>query len=792
MDVLEEALERANQGRATVVGIVAEPGVGKSRLCHEFAERCRAQGIEVYEAQAQAHGQAIPFMPILQMMRAYFGIEDVDSDRQAREKIAGRLLLLDESFADDLPLVFDFLAVPDPDRPAPQMGPEARQRALRRVIRRLYQVPGRQNVVVNVIEDLHWMDEGSSDFLAEMVGAVDQTRTVAVLNFRPEFEAEWTGSPIYRQVALVPLGPDDTRELFSDLAGDDPSLDGLAELIHERTGGNPFFIEEVVRELVETGSLEGERGAYRLAKPVEDAGVPPTVQAILAARIDRLQPLSKELLQAASVIGKEVSEAALRHVAGLDEHEIAEPLKELIDAGFLFEAELYPERVLAFAHPLTREVAYGSQLGERRAAAHAAAARAMIELDQDRHDELAALIAQHLELGGETLEAARWSARAAHWAGHSHPRDALRLWAKVAELADQLPESEETAALAVSSRVLQLDFSWRLGMDPELSRKLHDEAHERAAKMGDLRSLTMLKLLETARPGISHYAEPWMQGADEGVEIGDRSGDDALRVAIRCVASYAHLCSGDLEGFGRLLDEALEIAGDDQSLGKGVILGCPVAWAKMGKGMVLRESGRLDEAEAMFDAALRIAAEHGDPETESWTRGSMVMVHLYRGAIDEAMALAQRNFELTDRLGDVFSRTWAFVYLALARIQSGDFESGLAAIERGDRLFREAMRAGGEAEAWRGTIRAEALLGLGRLGEALDQAEEAASIARDRGMRWSLPRALRVLGEARIAAHAPGAEEALDEAEAVVNEVGIAIELEPIERARRALQARTV
>ena len=322
MEVLEEALERAKEGRGAVIGVVADPGVGKSRLCHEFAERCRARGIEVYEAQAQAHGEAIPFLPVLQMLRGYFGIEDRDSERVAREKIAGRLLLLDPDFADDLPLVFDFLAVPDPERPAPQVSAEARERLLRGVIRRLYRVPGRTEVVVNVIEDLHWMDEGSEAFLAEMVGAVEGTATLAVVNFRPEYEAEWADSPVYRRIALMPLGPESTRELLADLAGGDPSIDGLADLIHERTGGNPFFIEEVVRELVEAGNLEGERGAYRLTKPVEDTGVPATVQAILAARIDRLAA-AKALLQAAAVIGKEVPEPALRIVSGLDDEALA-------------------------------------------------------------------------------------------------------------------------------------------------------------------------------------------------------------------------------------------------------------------------------------------------------------------------------------------------------------------------------------------------------------------------------------------------------------------------------------
>jgi adenylate cyclase len=788
MKMLDDALEQAKQGRGGVIGIVAEPGVGKSRLCQEFADQCRGQGIDVYETQAQAHGTAIPFLPVLQMLRGYFGIEDRDSERVAREKIAGRLLLLDPEFSDDLPLVFDFLGVPDPERPAPQVSAEARQRLLRGVIRRLYRVPGRANAVVNVIEDLHWMDEGSQQIVAEVVSAVEGTATLVLVNFRPEYQAEWADSPIYRRLPLLPLGPESTEELFADLAGDDPSLDGLAELVHERTGGNPFFIEEVVRELVEAGYLVGERRAYRLTKPVGDTGVPATVQAILAARIDRLET-AKALLQAASVIGKEVPEPALRMVAGVDEEALADGLRELIGAGFLYEAEIYPERILAFSHPLTQEVAYGSQLGEQRAKAHAATARALIELNPERHDELAALIAQHLERGGENLDAARWYARAAHWAGYAHPRDALRLWAKVSHLAAGLPESEETSVLGVFSRLLQLDYAWRLGMEKGRVDTLLEEAREIATRLGDLRSLTLLKMMESVRPGLEQDATTWTDEANEAVALADRSGDDALRVAVRTAGSYSYICAGRWDEVDSMLDEALEIAGDDHAAGAGVIIGCPVAWALMAKGVLRRDRGEFDQAAELCERALRIAAEHGDPETEGWTRGAQIAIHYYRGEIDEAVALAQRNYELTERLGDVFSRTWALVYLGIARIYAEDFQGALDALERAERLYRDAMGRGGEAEAWRTAFRAEALLGLGRTAEALATAERAASIARERGMKWSFPRAARTLARARAAAGKPGVEEAFEDAAESAREVGLMVELEGIEEDRRGVAA---
>jgi class 3 adenylate cyclase len=788
MKLLEEALEQTKQGRGGVIGLVAEPGIGKSRLCQEFADRCRAEGIDVYETQAQAHGTAIPFLPILQMMRAYFGIEDRDSERVSREKIAGRLLLLDPDFTDDLPLVFDFLGVPDPERPAPQVSAEARQRLLRGVVRRLYRVPGRTVVTVSVMEDLHWMDEGSGQLVAEAVSAVEGTPNLLLVNFRPEYQPEWAGSAIYRRLPLVPLGPDSTKELLADLAGDDPSLDGLAELVHERTGGNPFFIEEVVRELVEAGYLVGERGGYRLTRPVDDTGVPATVQAILAARIDRLET-AKALLQAASVIGKEVPEAALKMVAGVDDAALAEGLKELISAGFLYEAEIYPERILAFSHPLTQEVAYGSQLGEQRAKAHAAAAQALIELNPERHEELAPLIAQHLEEGHQTLEAARWYARAAHRAGYGHPQDAMRFWEKVSGLADQLPEDDETAALGVFSRLLRLDYAWRIGMDKDQVDALMAETEERATKMGDLRSLSLLRMLSRARPGLEQKGSEWMAAADEAIDLADRSGDRDLRVAIRTAGSYAYLASGDYEGCNRLLDEALELADDDQDAGAGIVIGNPYAFALHFKGVVLREQGELDEADELFDAALRIAGEHGDPETESWTRGQKAILADYRGEPD-ALAQAERNFELTDRLGDVFSRTWALVYVSFVRLDLGDAAGALEAIEHAESIYREAMGGGGEAEAWRAALHAQALTRLGRIDEGLERAEYAARIAHEREMRWSQPRTLRALAEARAAAgQAEGANEAFDEAAEVARQVGSMMELDEIEKARETVSA---
>jgi class 3 adenylate cyclase len=320
---LEAALARTIDGHGQVIGVVAEPGVGKSRLGWEFVQRCRARGISVHDAHCVAHGKTIPYLPVLELMRKIHGVTEQDRPQTAREKIAGRLLLLDEGLRDSLPLVFDFLGVPDPERPLPRMDPEARQRQLFAVVRRAVQARSHRETAVTVIEDLHWIDGASEGFVETLVEAVAGTRTLLLVNFRPEYHAGWMQRSYYQQLPLLPLGDEAIEELLRELLGSGDALTGLIALIRERTGGNPFFVEEMVQSLAESGVLAGKRGAYWLAQPVEALALPTTVQAILAARIDRLGEREKTVLQTGAVVGKEFPETILRRVVYLEDADLA-------------------------------------------------------------------------------------------------------------------------------------------------------------------------------------------------------------------------------------------------------------------------------------------------------------------------------------------------------------------------------------------------------------------------------------------------------------------------------------
>ena len=414
MQILETVLARARGGHGQVVGVVGEPGLGKSRLCFEFIEHCKAWGLPVYEAHCPAHGKNIPFLPILELFRNYYDIKADDTAAQARKKIAGTLTLLDPALQDTLPTLFEFMGVGDPNHPAPAIDADARQRQLISLLHRIYRIHAQQaQPTVVLIDDLHWIDPGSDVFVAQLVAATEGSRSLLLLNFRPEYAAAWMRSAHYQQLPLVPLSAEELRDLVGGLLGNHESVQQLAGCIVEWTGGNPFYTEEVIQSLIEMGDLAGVPGAYRLARPVDKLEAPPNVRAVLAARIDRLPDGAKQLLQMAAVIGKGFSANLLAAIDGLTETVRDAALERLKSAGFLFEQSLYPVVEYAFKHPLTHEVAYDTLLKNRRENVHRAVAEAIAARDADKLDERAALLAYHWEHTDQFAQAAQWHRRAA-------------------------------------------------------------------------------------------------------------------------------------------------------------------------------------------------------------------------------------------------------------------------------------------------------------------------------------------------------------------------------------------
>ena len=797
MATLEAALTRAIQGHGQVVGVVAEPGTGKSRLCFEFVERCRARGLVINEAHAVAHGKSIPLLPVLELLRGIFDIGEQDADRTAREKIAGRLLLLARDFEEVLPFLFDFLGITDPERLPPRTDPDERQRRLFGMLRRLVHVRSQREPVVMLIEDLHWIDAASEVFVERLVDSVAGTRTLLLVTFRPEYHARWMQKSYYQQLPLLPLGPEAITELLGDLLGSDASTAHLKQLIQERTGGNPFFIEEVVRTLFDRGVLV--RAAGRDATPgvtvtraIDEIQIPTTVQAVLAARIDHLPEREKQVLQTAAVIGKAFAEPVLKQVAELPEPELAAALRELVAAEFLDERALYPEAEYAFRHPLTQEMAYRSQLGERRVRVHAAVARVIAALYAGKLDERAALLAHHWEGAGDMLEAARWSRRAAEWVGLSNFPESFRHWQKVRALVEELPESAETRELGATARAQMFALGIRLGMSDEEPAALLAELKFLAEESRDQRLLATVLAAPAVAGAISGQPEEAIEPLWEATRLAEQTDDAGLKLALRAVLVLAHFLSGHLREGLALTEEAL--AAPPEGLGQGTdIFGFnPLIMLFMLRAHFFREMGRPRQAVQELDRTTALAQEHGQLETLVQAHLAYVDVAQLTGDIRPAMGHARRAVEAAEALGSPFSLAQAYGALGMAHRLNGEWEAAAAADEQALAISRE-RRTRVTDEAFRVMGLAEAYLHLGKHRLARERAEEAVALAHR--YRARVAECLANLTLARVLLGTEGVQgasaidDALARALALVEETG-ATSLEPFIRVERAALTR--
>jgi hypothetical protein len=484
MDLLRGALDRAGAGRGQMVAAVGEPGVGKSRLVYELVHSHRSHGWLVLEAGSVSYGKATPYLPATDLLKAYFRIEPQDDERRIREKVAGKVLTLDEALRPYLPAYHTLLTVQVDDPSWGNLEPPQRKQQTLAAVKHLLLRESQVQPLLLVFEDLHWIDPETQSLLDSLVESVPSARVLLLVNYRPEYQHSWNSKTYYGQVRLDALGPESAEELLSALLGTDPGLADLKGLLIRRTEGNPFFLEESVRTLVETGALTGERGAYRATRPGDLAQVPATVQAMLAARIDRLPPEEKRLLQSAAVIGKDVPYPLLEAIADEGDRGMRAQLAHLQASEFLYEASLFPQLEYTFKHALTHEVAYGTLLQDRRRALHTRILEAMERLYAGR-------LADHVErLAHHAVRAEAWASAieylreaSAKAAGRSAHLEAVRLIEEALEVQGRLDPEDSPKRCD-----LLLDLGEALGPAGEPERvfqEVAEEAFTLAEALGD-------------------------------------------------------------------------------------------------------------------------------------------------------------------------------------------------------------------------------------------------------------------------------------------------------------------
>src|SRR3990170_3693965 len=512
LDQLKETLELAKQGHGQVVGVVGDPGVGKSRLFLEFKGLDRAAGCLALEAFSVSFGKATAYLPLIDLLRGYFRIGDDDDPDHVREKVIGRLLALDERLRDTVPRFLDLLGRGDDQAAAEDA--DHRRRLRVDAVKRLFLRESVRQPVVLVFEDLHWVDDDTLALLGSLVEGLPTSRVLLLTNFRPEFTPPWTGRTYFSLLRLDPLAEESAAELLSVLLGPDPALEELRALLLRRGGGNPFFTEELVRSLVEREALVGAPGAYRPAGDISRLELPPTVQGVLAARIDRLEPDAKRTLQTAAVIGKEFALSLLERVSDLPPEGLARALDALKDAEFIYEQAIYPEVEYTFKHALTQEVAAQGLLAERRRELHGRVGEAIESLYAARVDEYVGALAHHFAQGGDCEKAARYLYLAGLRAGRLGALDeAKRLLEEARGRARELPAGAERDRRRMDVLKELAVLVWILvqeGWEDELE-EIDEELTEVAASLGAFTELawvyssrsTLLGFISGARGALS-------------------------------------------------------------------------------------------------------------------------------------------------------------------------------------------------------------------------------------------------------------------------------------------------
>jgi class 3 adenylate cyclase/tetratricopeptide (TPR) repeat protein len=742
---LVRAQEQARGGHGQLVAIVGEAGVGKSRLYHEFIHSHRVQGWLVLQASAVSHGKSISYLPVIDLLKAYCKLEERDDHRALREKITGKLFTLDESLKPLLPAFFGLLDVPVDDPQWQALDPAQRRHQTLDANKRLLLREAQAQPVVVIFEDLHWVDTETQALLDSLVASLPAARLLMLVNYRPEYQHGWGSKTYYTQLRLDALPAENAGELLEGLLGGDPGLAPLKSLLTERTSGNPLFLEESVRTLVETRALTGTRGAYRLAQPVEAIQVPATVQSILASRIDRLPLDEKRLLQSAAVIGKDVPLGLLHGIAELPDEELRPGLAHLQAAEFLYEKNLFPDLEYTFKHALTHDVAYGSLLQDRRRDLHAKVMETIEALYADRPIEQIERLAHHAFRGEVWPKAVGYLRQAAGKAfARSANREAVAYLEQALAALAHLPESRETMELAIDLRFEMRSSLFPLGEVGAMLTVLRD-AERIATALDDRRRLAWVSVYMSQYSWVTgHLSEARASGERAGA-IAEALGDSPLQAVANYYAGAACFASTDYRAAEGFLRKALHYLEGELSRERFGLAGFPSVMARWLLASSLAERGEFPEGLIHGQEGLLIADELRHPYSLILMCWGLALLYTLKGELSRASAQLERALSLCrDWTVPVLSPVTAG-FLGYLQVLSGQVAEGLAALQQGERDQEASGLAlyHSRLVLWLG----EALMRADRLDEAQAQAERGRGLTRERGERGLEAWACWLLGE---------------------------------------------
>ena len=745
LDHLRQALGRAGAGHGQVVAIVGEPGVGKSRLVWEVTHSYRAHGWLALQAGSVSYGKATSYLPVIDLLKANFAIEDRDGPRTVREKVTGKLLTLDRALEGSQPALLSLLNVPAEDPAWAALDPSQRRRQTLDAVKRLLLRESQVQPLLVIFEDLHWIDSETQALLDALVESLPAARVLLLVNYRPEYSHQWGNRAYYTQLRLDALPHGHAGELLGALVGSDAGLDSLKRVLIERTEGNPFFLEESVRSLVETRSLVGERGAYRLARPLPTIQIPATVQAVLAARIDRLPVTDRAILQTASVVGKDVPFGLLQAIAGQGEAELRDAIGRLQAAEFLYETRMFPDVEYTFKHALTHDVTYGGLLQDRRRRLHGQIVEAIEQQYPDRLGEHVERLAHHAFRAEEWEKAvgylrqagAKALARSANVETASHLERAL-------EALGHLPESSETLESAFDLLVELWNALSPLGNFARASDVMRD-AEGAAERLGDQRRLgrawgLMGNLLCFAGRRVESVAI-----SERARAAGEATGDAVSQISANTNLGLNAYSAGDYRKAQAFQERILELIPPDrvrERFGRALL---PAVNAHGNLALALAQCGALVDAVRHGQAAIGLADEVSHPYSlgvAAWHLGS---IYTLRGDLAEARLILTRARSVAQELTIGFLIPAVALELSALSVLEGRVNDALNLVPTAQAAIAEVGLKWWEALA---ELRmGEALFAAGRVAEARIAAMRALDFTRERGEQGREAWTLWLLGE---------------------------------------------
>jgi class 3 adenylate cyclase/tetratricopeptide (TPR) repeat protein len=767
---LRQALEQAGAGHGQVVAIVGEAGLGKSRLYYEFVHSHHTSGWLVLESASVSYGKATLYFPVIDLLKRYSHVEEHDDTRTIRVKITGQVVTLDPVLQDTVPALQSLLdALPD-DSPFLKLDPPQRRQRILDALKRVLLRESQEQPLLLVFEDLHWIDAETQVLLDRLVESLPTTRVLLLVNYRPEYQHSWGSKTYYTQLRLDPLPPASAEEFLAVLLGDNPSLVPLKQLLIARTEGNPFFLEESVRTLVETGGLGGEPGAYRLAQALPTIQVPATVQAVLAARIDRLPPQEKRLLQTAAVVGTEVPLPLLQAIADVPEATLHRGLAHLQAAEFLYETRLFPEQEYTFKHALTHEVAYNSLLLERRRVLHARIVEVLEVLAGERVAEQVERLAHHAlrgEVWGKAVTYGQQAGARAH--DRAALREAVASFEQALQALAHLPEDGDTRLLALE---LRLALAWALNALGEHGRRLAllGEAEALARALDARASLARILASMGHVRRLTGDFEGAIVAGQEALELAVALGDSALQMLASHTLGQACYAIGDFGRAAEVFWRNVEVADRESGTPSTDVRIMSQAWL----GRTLSVLGAFAEGRRHGEEALRLATLEGRAGIPIMAHACCGLLYLAQGDLEHAIRVLEQGLALchaSDHRNDLrpIAVGLGYAYALQGRLAEGRvlMEEGISESLRAGALFSHALWVGWLSEVCR-------LVGRGE--EAWQHARQALDLARHLKERGNEAHALHQLGALQAYADPPEvapAETHYQQALALAEELGM-------------------